>query len=361
MTPSRPDMRGDSRVRIGIVGCGAAVEHLHGLALSALAVAGEVEVVALCDPDAARSAAVAALFPRAASFTTLAGVTAIRPDLAVVASPAGLHAAHSLELLEAGIHVLCEKPMAATTAEADRMIAAAAHARRVLAVGLMRRFFPSARLVHDVVASGRLGAFESGEVIETGGFHWPFRSTSAFVPQLTPGGVFLDIGVHVVDLLAWWFPRIRATAYEDDAMGGVEATSVATFQVGPAPLVVKLSRDWPMPGHYDLRFEHGRIVWDAVDPVAVHIECSLPGGDEVRFAATGIPARTWDECFRAQLENVLAAVRGTAPLLVSGADAVPSLSLIEQCYGLRTLLPCPWFSDEELSTARSLARERVAS
>jgi predicted dehydrogenase len=349
------------RLRVAVVGCGAAVERLHGPALSALAARDEVEVVALCDPDAARSGAVAASFPRAAAFTSLEGVTAMRPDLAVVASPAGLHAAHSIELLEGGIHVLCEKPIAATTTDAERMVAAAARARRVLAVGLMRRFFPAARLVHDVVASGRLGAFESGDIVETGGFHWPFRSTSAFVPQLTPGGILLDFGVHALDLLSWWFPRIRVAAYEDDAMGGIEATSVATLQVGSAPLVVKLSRDWPMPGRYDLRFEHGRIVWDAVDPVAIHLAYNLPAGDEVRFAASGIPARSWDDCFRAQLANVIAAVRGEAPVVVSGSDAIPSLSLIEQCYHLRTLLPCPWFTGEEVTAARSVARERVAS
>ena len=349
------------RLRVAIVGCGAAVERLHAPALSTLAGRGEVEVVALCDPDPGRISAIAASFPRAAAFTTLEGVTAIRPDLAVVASPAGLHADQSVALLAAGIHVLCEKPIAATTADAERMIVAAAHARRVLAVGLMRRFFPSARLVRDVVASGRLGALESGEIVETGGFHWPFRSTSAFVPRLTPGGILLDLGVHALDLLAWWFPRIRVTAYEDDAMGGVEATAVATLQVGAAPLIVKLSRDWPVPGRYDLRFEHGRIIWDAVDPVAVQLEYTLPGGDDARFAAAGMPARTWDECFRAQLENVVAAVRGEAPVAVSGSDACASLSLIEQCYELRTLLPCPWFSSEELDAARARERERVAS
>ena len=158
------------------------------------------------------------------------------------------------------------------TTDAERMIAAAARARRLLAVGLFRRFFPSTRLVHDLVASGRLGAFESGAILETGGFHWPFRSTSAFLPRADAGGILLDIGVHVLDLLTWWFPDLRVTAYEDDAMGGAEATSVATLQVSRAPVTVRLSRDWPVAGRYDLGFEHGRIVWDAVDPVNIQLE-----------------------------------------------------------------------------------------
>jgi predicted dehydrogenase len=347
-------------LRVAVVGCGAAAERLHAPALAALAAAGEVEVVALCDPDPARAAAVAAGFPGASAFTALERVTAIRPDLAIVASPAAVHAAQSIELLDASVHVLCEKPIAASTADAGLMVAAAGRARRLLAVGLIRRFFPSARLVHDLIASGRLGALESASILETGGFHWPFRSAAAFLPRLTPGGILLDVGVHVLDLLAWWFPGIRVAAYQDDAMGGTEATSLATCEVGRARATVKLSRDWPMPGRYELRFEHGRIVWDGVDPVGVQIECALPTDADVQFAAAGIPARSWDDCFRAQLENVVAAIHGESSLVVSGADAVNSLSLIEQCYRVRSLLASPWFSPDEMNAARDIAGERVA-
>jgi len=344
--------------RIAVIGCGAVVERFHGPALTALAERGEVEVVALCDPDAERLASVAATFPRAKTMTSLDGVAAARPDLALVASPAGLHAGHTIALLDAGIHVLCEKPMTATSADAERMIAAAARARRVLAVGLFRRFFPSTRLVRDLVVSGRLGAFESGAIVEAGGFHWPFRSTSAFLPALTPGGILLDVGVHVLDLLTWWFPGIRVTAYEDDAMGGAEATAVATLQIASAPLTVTLSRDWPVAGRYDLAFEHGRIVWDAVDPVNIQLDYHGPSVD-VRLSAAAAPVQSWGDCFRAQLENAIAAARGDSAPVVSGPDALRSLVLIEQCYRMRTLLNSPWFTDAEVKAANEAAAERV--
>ena len=347
-------------LRVAIVGCGAAAERLHAPALAALASAGEADVVALCDPDAARAASLAAVFPRAAACTELERVAAIGPDLAIVASPAALHAAQSSSLLDAGVHVLCEKPVAASTADAARMVAAAERAHRLLAVGLIRRFFPSARLVHDLVASGRFGALESASILETGGFHWPFRSAAAFVPRLTPGGILLDLGVHVLDLLAWWFPGVRVAAYQDDAMGGAEATAVATCEMGRARVTVRLSRDWPMPGRYELRFEHGRIVWDGVDPVSVQVDYALPADADVEFSAAGVPARSWDDCFRAQLENVVAAVRGESPLVVSGVDAMTSLSLVEECYRTRSLLASPWFGADEMSAARGLASERVA-
>jgi predicted dehydrogenase len=176
---------------------------------------------------------------------------------------------------------------------------------------------------------------------------------------LTPGGILLDLGVHVLDLLAWWFPHLRFVAYEDDAMGGSEATAVAACEVGRAPIVVKLSRDWPMPARYDLQFEHGRVVWDGVDPGVAQLEYTLPDGGDVCLSAAGTPARTWDECFRAQLENVIAAARGESPVAVSGADALASLSLVERCYRERTLLASPWFTEHEMNAARDVAGERV--
>jgi predicted dehydrogenase len=348
------------RVRIAVVGCGAVVERFHGPALSELTQSGEIDVVALCDPDATRLAAFAGIFPRAAAMTSVAAIAATRPDLAIVASPAGMHADQSIALLEAGIHVLCEKPIAARITDAERMIAAAARARRVLAVGLFRRFYSSTRLVRGLVASGRLGAFESGAVVESGGFHWPFRSTSAFRPELTPGGILLDIGVHVLDLLTWWFPDLRVRGYEDDAMGGAEATAVASLQVAHAPVTVRLSRDWPVAGRYDLRFEHGRIVWDGADPVSIQLEYRGSGPD-VRLDAAGAPRLTLGDCFRAQLEDVIAAVRSGSAPAISGTDALRSLSLIEQCYKARTLLHSPWFTEAELAAARSAAGERMAS
>ena len=348
------------RVRIAVVGCGAVVERFHGPALSELAQSGEIDVVALCDPDASRLAAFAGIFPRAAAVTSAAAVAATRPDLALIASPAGMHADQSIVLLDAGIHVLCEKPIAASTADAERMIAAAARARRVLAVGLFRRFLSSTRLVRGLVGSGRLGAFQSGTIVETGGFHWPFRSTSAFLPALTPGGILLDVGVHVLDLLAWWFPEVRVRTYEDDAMGGAEATAIASLQVAHAPVTVHLSRDWPVAGRYDLRFDHGRIVWDGVDPANIQLECPGPGAD-IRLTAAGVPPQSSSDCFRAQLEDVIGAVRSGSAPAISGTDALRSLSLIEQCYKARTLLHSPWFTDAELAAARSAAGERMAS
>src|SRR6185436_6021216 len=148
---------GRNRLKVAVIGCGAVVERFHGPALSTLVDLGEVEVVALCDPDAARLGAVAKSFPRAATLTSVSNVAATQPDLALIASPAGMHADQSIALLEAGIHVLCEKPIAARTTDAERMIASAVRARRVLAVGLFRRFYASTRLVRGLVVSGRLG------------------------------------------------------------------------------------------------------------------------------------------------------------------------------------------------------------
>jgi predicted dehydrogenase len=92
----------------------------------------------------------------------------------------------------------------------------------------------------------------------------------------------------------------------------------------------------------------------------IQLEYNGPGTD-VRLAAAGAASQSWDDCFRAQLEDVIAAVRGGSAPTVGGSDALRSLSLIEQCYKARTLLHSPWFTDAELAAARDAAGERMAS
>ena len=78
-------------------------------------------------------------------------------DCVYVATPVHVHAAQTIAAAEAGKHVLCEKPMAMTAAECDRMIAACrAHGVR-LGIAYYRRFYPAVIRVKDIIASGEIG------------------------------------------------------------------------------------------------------------------------------------------------------------------------------------------------------------
>ena len=112
-------------LRVAVAGLGNAAMNLHLPALAGLA---HANVVGGCDPSEAQRAK-AAEKSRIATFPSLGELlTATTPDVVIVCAPPRAHRAICVEALGAGAHVLCEKPLATSVAEADEILAAAANA-----------------------------------------------------------------------------------------------------------------------------------------------------------------------------------------------------------------------------------------
>ena len=118
-------------------------------------------------------------------------------DAAVVATPNSLHAEQSIAFLDAGQHVMVEKPMSMDVAEADAMVAAAERSSASLMVAHCWRFHPDVLALRDRIAAGDLG-----EVVKTRGYgvHAGWGPAGWFVdPELAGGGALADMGVHAID------------------------------------------------------------------------------------------------------------------------------------------------------------------
>ena len=118
-------------------------------------------------------------------------------DAAIVATPNALHAPQSIALLEAGKHVLVEKPMAVSVAECDAMIAASRTSGASLMVAHCWRFRREVIALRDRITAGELG-----EVVKTRGYgvHANWGPSGWFTdPMLAGGGALVDMGVHAID------------------------------------------------------------------------------------------------------------------------------------------------------------------
>jgi predicted dehydrogenase len=118
-------------------------------------------------------------------------------DAVVIGTPNALHAPQAVACLRAGKHVLVEKPMARTVAEADSMVSAAREAGRYLMVAHCWRFREEVRALRKRIASGALG-----EIVKTHGYglHELWGPAGWFRdPDLAGGGALLDMGVHAID------------------------------------------------------------------------------------------------------------------------------------------------------------------
>ena len=151
--------------------------------------------------DLARARAFAHEFHAAAAFGSYEeAVGDPRAAGAIVCTPHDRHPADALLALAAGLHVLVEKPIARTLDEADRMIAAAARAGRVLMVAENFHFMPAFHHVRALIASERLGQLRELHVIARG---WRQQGGWRLEPA-TGGGALLDGGIHYVHMLRWW-------------------------------------------------------------------------------------------------------------------------------------------------------------
>ena len=361
-------------IRVALVGCGALSERYYAPALEGLKVVEPLQVTALVDPSPSRIEVLARLFPEASRFGCVTDLPSGGADVAIVATPQKLHAEHSIALLNSGLHVLCEKPMASSLEEARAMVDAARQAGRLLAVGLFRRFFPTSQMVGDLMVNGALGRPISFEWKEGGPFNWPAASASFFQKGASRGGVFADLGAHILDLLLLWFGEPQEFGYEDDAMGGIEANCRLSLRFeGGIAGTVRLSRDTVIPNGTRIVFERGSIWFEggSADSVAIQLngcchvaQASLheqPDARAMPGAGFGSAARTYCQSFMAQIRNFCRAVRGDESLRVPGDGALAAIELIERCYASRRIMRLPWLTDEEREEGLRLAGATVLS
>jgi len=353
-------------MNVALVGCGAVVELYYAPALKVLQASGDLKVSTIFDPDTSRVEKLNGFFPDAKRADQLQAMTSSNIDLAIVASPPRFHAEQTIALLHQGVAVLCEKPMAVSLAEAEQMTVAAKQANRILAIGLFRRFFPSSQMVRRVIRNQSLGAVKSFSVSEGGRFEWPAQSASFFKRSGSQGGVLADLGVHVLDLLLWWFGAPEKVEYEDDAMGGLEANCLVTLTF-PGNIIgtVRMSRDTPIPNTTVIRCENGwlRGLSNNAEKIEVGFNDSpFVVEGNISVLESGRPgssvrekARTHHQSFVQQIKNVMAAIRGEEDVFIPGAEGVRSLKLIEECYRSRALMQMPWLGHEERVRAEDLA------
>lgn len=201
----RPDVPNESPLGMAIVGYGpyGGMGLYHGMAAEATQ---GLELVAVCDSEPERRKAAERDFAGVRAYGTL-NELASDPDVdvVVVATPPSSHVTISLDLLRAGKHVACEKPLCFTVAEADLLESTATGAGVSLTVNQNRRWDPDFLAVKRAVESGSLGQVFNFETF-VGGFEHPCRAWHS--DAAVSGGAIYDWGSHYVD---WTLQLMRSS------------------------------------------------------------------------------------------------------------------------------------------------------
>ena len=189
-------------IKVGIIGCGGIANGKH---MPSLAKVTDCEMVAFCDiiPERAEKAAKDFGAEGAKVYTDYRELLKDETiDVVHVCTPNRSHSFITVDALEAGKHVMCEKPMAINSAEAKKMLDAAARTGKKLSIGYQSRFRPDAQYMKEEAEAGTFGEIYYAKATAIRRRAVP--TWGVFLNEYEQGGgPLIDIGTHALDLTLW--------------------------------------------------------------------------------------------------------------------------------------------------------------
>ncbi len=327
-------------LKVMIVGCGGiAPAHIEGY----LCFGDKAQVVALVDNSLERAGGLIEKYQLQATAATdylplLSGV-----DVVSVCTPPALHAQIACDALDAGCHVLLEKPMAPSLEECDRIIAAAQRNNRVLSVVGQSRFISSIKNVVDLVKSGEYGKLHYARVNSVwyrGQSYYDLRWRGRW--EVEGGGCTQNHSIHHIDLLLWakGMPKtLRAFMTNLNHRNSEEedfSSSLLTYADGSVAEITSTLVSHGEPQYLQFQMEQAAVAIPFQAYASKPRDNGFPEDDpdmrarvEADFAAR---PRLAHENHDGQVGNFLAAIGGEEPLAATGQDGRNSIELITAVY-----------------------------
>jgi len=296
------------RLRIAVAGTGVFGRN-HVRVLKQL---DRAELAGVFDTDPARASAVASEFgcPVFASLQELAG----RADAAVIAAPTSAHAGIGRELLDRGLDVLVEKPIAASLFEARQLLEAARRTGRILQVGHLERFNPAVAALKKVVSVP---------------LFFEIHRLSLFSPRSLDVDVVLDLMIHDLDIV------LDLTGREPEE---IRAAGISVLSEKPDIANVRLA----FPGGCVANLTASRVSTERVRKLRLfqphqYVSLDYQRQDAAVFTVSGdrqigfeaLPVAK-DEPLRLELESFLTAVETRRPGPATGEDGTRALAMATQ-------------------------------
>lgn len=300
-------------LRIGVVGVGI-MGWNHARVLSEMR---DAELVGVVDPDDTRAKQVRAQLG-CATMTSVDALLEAGVEAAVVAAPNAQHAAIGVTLIEAGVHVLVEKPIATSIEEGERLVAAAKANGRTLMVGHVERFNPAVQVLKNACAEADTVSISITRV-------------GPFPPRMSSVGVIIDLGVHDIDLIRMIAGADikSASARYTRTHGEREDTALMLFRTENG-IVAQINTNWVTPFKQrtiEVATRDKFVVADLITRQVTEYSNYQPDGSYTTRHLWTPPA----EPLRLELEAFLTAVRTGASPAVTGEDGLSTLKIALDC------------------------------
>ena len=349
-------------MRLAISGAGAIAERAH---IPAFVQTPGVEIVAVQSRIAAKAEAVARNL--APGNLTASGnlpppriytdfdqmLTREHPDAVGIFTPNRFHCEYTLKAIAAGCHVLVEKPMAPTAADARRMVAAADAAGRILMVAMQRRHAGLEQIVKEALDAGAIGVpnFIRTRLSHGGPEQWAPGQSWFYSREQAGGGAMLDLGVHVADLAIWMMGEIDSViGHVGSVRANIEVEDhgamVVQFRSGATGVIEASWNSRPGLASLEIYGSEGRVMsgYPRLDIAIQRADGSPAPGYSREEILKRFDPRDFAAPSRALAAAFVAAIRGERAPCPSGADGMRAVEAIEACYrssrtGSRISLP----------------------
>ena len=325
---------GEPRMRIGIVGCG-----LIGTKRARAALAQGHGVVAVADIDIARAQTLAAACPGATASAQWQDVITAEIDAVVIATTHDMLAPIALAAIDAGRHVLIEKPGARTASELKPLIAAAERRQVIVKIGFNHRFHPALLRARAIVDAGALGPLLYIRGRYGHGARLGYAQEWRCQPALSGGGELIDQGSHLIDLSRWFlghFPHVFGmtptyfwdTQVEDNCFVGLKTAR------GQVAWLHASWTEWKNLFSFEITGRDGKLQVDGLGGSygterLTHYRM-LPGMGPPDIATWDYPAP--DESWAAEFAEFTAAITERRQPLGDIHDALATLEIVAAIY-----------------------------
>ena len=324
------------KTTVGVIGLGLGQAHLAGYLKN-----DRASVIGLADLDTGLLERTASTHGVAHAFASYHDLLALGPDLVSICLPNFLHAPVSIECLDAGVHVLCEKPMALNAVQAQDMVEASRRNGRYLMIALNNRFRTETQILKKLVEQEVLGEIyyaKTGWLRRSG---IPGPGTWFTRKSQAGGGPLIDLGVHMIDLTRWLMGNPRPVAVvgatysrlSDTVEGVFDVEDLATAFVrleGGIPLIAETS--WashvPSEGSYvKLMGTRGGAEITGND-LTVYTDLH---GEQVDITPAYAP-REWSDCIAAEIAHFVDCIQAGRTPMSTGEQGVEIMQILDGIY-----------------------------
>jgi predicted dehydrogenase len=347
-----------------LIGCGRiSFKHIEAFMRNA----NSIKLIAVCDTVAGRAAEKAAEYQAGMAGSAVGVYTDYqimlkekKPDIAVIATESGKHTEIAIHCFDSGCHVICEKPMALSTKDADTMIGAAKKNGKKLSVCFQNRFNPPVQKLRNALEAGRFGRVLHGMVQirwsrnDTYYAEAPWRGTWE-----QDGGTLMNQCTHGIDLLQWMLGEdaVRVQAQTRRFLRPIEAedfgAAIIEFKSGAVGIIEGTAVVYPANLNETLSVfgEKGTVVIGglAVNKVETwrFADASIAGDTEEKVLnpAEKDPPTVYGFGHAAFFRDFIEAIEQNREPLVSGERGKKALEIVLAIYrsqktGLPVNLPC---------------------